>query len=86
MKTEYNDLSIGELIPLMEDLISKGFEVFVKWTCEVCGERVTTNEPNCFFTKGYNHEEKADGSPCGHISFPKKFGLLVMIGIGVKEK
>lgn len=85
MKTEYNDLSIKELIPLMKDLISKGFEVFVKWTCP-CGERITTDEPNCFFTKGFLHTKKANGNKCGIKSFPTKFGLLVIIGIGVKEK
>jgi hypothetical protein len=78
MKNEYNDLPTEEIIGMMQDLSSKGFACFVKWVCEACGERVTCNEPNIFFTEGYTHEEKGDGSPCGHTSFPDKFGLMVM--------
>jgi hypothetical protein len=68
----YTDMNEKDLLELMEELISKGFIVFVKWTCENCSERATCNEPNAFFTKGFLHED------CSHISYPKKFGLLAI--------
>jgi len=79
------DLSITEIAEMMNYAIEKGWECFIKWECECCGDRVTCNTPNSVFTEGYLHED------CGHTSFPDKFGLMVMKSIGgenqhVKEK
>ena len=78
MKTKYRDLPTEEIIEMMKDMIDKGFQCFIKWTCENCGERVTSNTPNVFFTQGYLHED------CSHVSFPEKFGLMVMTKIQSK--
>jgi hypothetical protein len=69
---QYNDLPVEEIIPMMEDLINKGFTCYIKWLCEGCGERVTSDTPNSFFTEGYTCEE------CGETSYPTKYGLLVI--------
>jgi len=80
------EYSEKELLKSMEDLISKGFVVFVKWTCEKCLERATCDTPNAFYTQGFTHTKKSDGSICGHTSFPKKFGIVIMKGIVTGSK
>jgi len=70
---EYNDLSQRKIIEKMKKFIDQGWLCFIKWTCDKCGERVTCNTPNAFFTEGYTHEE------CGHTSYPKKFGLMIIL-------
>ena len=75
---EHNDIDVFQLAVEMEQLVRRGFLVFVKWDCEKCGERVTCEQPNKIFTEGYTHTEKKDGTPCGHTSFPAKFGMMVM--------
>ncbi len=47
--------------------------LFVKWTCEGCGDRATSNEPNAIHLLGYEH------AACGSISHPKKFGVVAAI-------
>ena len=79
MKNEYNDLPTNEILKMMKDMIEKGFSCYIKWVCEKCGERVTSNTPNAFFTEGYFHED------CGHTSFPDEFGLMVMGVVGGQE-
>lgn len=78
---KHKDLETSELLKEMEKKIKEGFTCFVKWTCEKCNERVTCTTPNAFFTKGFCHQEKSDGSPCGFVSYPKKFGLAIMIAV-----
>ena len=50
-----------------------GSAFYQKWTCGKCGERVTGGTPNKLFTQGH-HEEKADGSWCGHVTDIRKTG------------
>lgn len=69
------DLSVGELIPRMEKLINQGFQVFVKFNCQYCGSRQTSDTPNTFFTEGYYCEE------CGRLSKPETFGFAIIGGI-----
>jgi len=75
MTNKIKDVSKDEILSQMKKCIDTGWTCFVKWTCEKCGERVTCNTPNAFFTEGYIHED------CGHISFPNKFGLVIIKGI-----
>lgn len=80
---EYN---FEQLKKAMEDLISRGFTCYVKWTCEGCGERVTCTTSNAIFTEGYEHTEKKDGSECGFVTYPEKYGLVIMKAMGeIKE-
>jgi len=71
MIDKYKDLPQEEITDMMNDVIGKGFTCYIKWTCENCGERATSNTPNTFFTEGYIHED------CGHTTYPTKFGLVV---------
>jgi ribosomal protein L37E len=74
---KHNDLEIPELLIQMNKMISQGWNVYIKWQCEACHERVTCETPNTFFKEGFVHTEKADGTSCGHTSFPKKFGMMI---------
>ena len=78
---KFNDLPEEKAIEMAQRMVSKGWNVRVKWTCERCGEIVTCNTPNAFFTEGYIHED------CGHKSFPKELGLIIekKIERGVKN-
>lgn len=64
---KYNDHPIDECAKVADRLIAAGCDVYQKWTCGKCGERVTANNANHWTEQGH-HEEKADGSPCGHIT------------------
>lgn len=69
-------------IRMMDEVAGKGGKAWIKWTCPKCGERVTANEPNTFHTRGYAHEAKRDGSPCGAVYTGDMFGLLVAYPVG----
>lgn len=75
---EINDMSKEVLLDLMEELIAEDWVVYVKWNCEKCLERATSDTPNAFFTEGFFHSVKSDGERCGKISHPNKFGLMIM--------
>ena len=36
------------------------------------------NEPNRFCVEGYVHEEKKDGTPCGHLYTGDLYGYLLI--------
>lgn len=74
--TEHSDMEKEKLLPIMNAWLSKGYDVYVKWTCPQCGERAAANEPNTFNDGGYIHEEKLDGSPCGVLYHGPVYGLL----------
>jgi len=90
IKKEYKDVSKKEAIKIMERISQKGNLGYIKWDCELCHERVTNIEPNVFNEGGYQHTEKSDGTNCGHLSFPKKFGVFEIMKVlqereGVKQ-
>lgn len=64
------DYAIDVIIKAMDEMIEKGFDVYVKWTCDKCGERCTSNIPNVYNTGGYIHEEREDGTVCGYLTYP----------------
>lgn len=72
------DLPIAELLPVMDRLLGQGADCYLKWDCPRCGERVTANDPNTFHTRGYAHEEKRDGSPCGGVYDGTRFGFIAV--------
>ena len=73
---EPKDVSPEQLVKDMERLISQGFDVFIKFTCNHCGSRQTCPSSNVLFTEGYTCEE------CKKVSYPKKFGMMAMAGMG----
>jgi len=70
------DRSQVEIVELMDRLIGEGWDCFIKWTCEKCSERCSSNKPNTFNEGGYLHEE------CGHLSHPKGYGLMTTRSLG----
>lgn len=68
------DISEAELIKRMKTVITQGGKVWVKFTCQHCGARQTSETPNTFHRGGYTCEE------CGKLSHPKGYGMLVMLG------
>ena len=79
MPNEHNALPTSELLPMMDKLIEQGFNVFVKWTCPNCGERVTSLDANTFHTAGYMHDE------CGHLYTGDEFGIMLHLDFGGKD-
>ncbi len=53
-------------------LENDGVNVFQKFTCEACKNRLTIEEPNTFYTSG-----KCDA--CGHVTDIKKNGCNFMV-------
>ena len=70
------DITLEELIPMCEDVLNKGGTFWVKFNCDHCGVRQTSDTPNKIHTSGYSCEE------CGKITVPKLWGLLVAFVTG----
>ena len=66
------DKDIEELLPTIRELIRGGAMVWLKWTCPKCGDRVTANKENTYYTGGYTHED------CGETYYGTMFGMLVL--------
>jgi hypothetical protein len=71
-KKDFKDLPKAELLVRMQELINAGWTVFVKFTCLHCGSRQTSDTPNKLHLGGYTCEE------CGKVSYPIRYGLLIM--------
>lgn len=69
-----NDIHVTELVQQMESILtaSPHAQLFVKWTCPQCGERVISDDANVFHAGGYRHEE------CGCLYTGEWFGLLAV--------
>lgn len=67
------DYPIAEVLANMERLIASGHECYVKFTCEKCGSRQTSDEPNVYHPTGYTCEE------CGHLTVPKGINFLAIL-------
>ena len=76
--SEYKDFPWDECWAACERIIADGSDIYQKWTCEKCGERVMANQKNTWTEHGH-HEEKLDGSPCGHITDIRKRGCNYMV-------
>lgn len=46
--TDFHDAPLEQLAESANKIIADGGLVFQKWTCESCGERVTSTTPNVF--------------------------------------
>lgn len=79
------DKPLEEIIKMVESIAEKGGSAFIKWTCPKCGERVICAEANTTYEKGYQHEERGDGTPCGGLYTGNKFGLLAISQTELKE-
>lgn len=66
------DKTIEELRGFMEEIMNAGGNVWIKWTCPKCGDRVTANEANTVYMQGYKHED------CGEVYRGDTYGLFVV--------
>jgi len=66
----YEDLPLAQLAEMANKLIEKGHLVFMKFTCEKCGARLTFEEPNTFYKEGSCDQ-------CGHVTEIKHGGFMV---------
>ena len=78
--TKYHDYPIEECAAALEQILHDEPQTtfFQKWTCGKCGERVVGSNANKLFTEGL-HDEKDDGSPCGHVTDIRKTGCNYML-------
>jgi hypothetical protein len=83
-KQKYNDHPIDECAKAAEKLIRAGCDVYQKWTCGKCGERVMANLANHWTEQGH-HEEKSDGNPCGYITDLRVTGCNYMVHASTPE-
>ena len=87
---EHNDLAIPELIPTIENLISKGCIIHLKFTCEKCGARITADEPNSLnvLYPDVPYDEMVGDyfCECGYRNQVKKFGFMLITGIKGGDK
>lgn len=68
-----SDLSYQVATLLLHPEVANGTQVYIKWTCPSCGERVTSDDPmqlaqtgQLIWRPGYQHTTRDDGTPCGH--------------------
>lgn len=77
------DIPWKDLIARMEELAKEGHQVFLKWTCEKCKQRVMAEKPNQVST-----QMKHDEPECGHITDVTKTGggfVLVMRDLSLEN-
>ena len=70
------DFPINECRARADVAIGRGFTIYQKFTCAQCGNRLTMDVPNAFFTTG-------GCDRCGHVTDIVVCGFSAVIGIGV---
>lgn len=65
------DFPYREIAKAMPQRIADGFDFYMKWTCEGCGQRLTSSEPNVMFEEGC--------CDCGHVTNIKKRGCNYLL-------
>jgi hypothetical protein len=76
----FSDKPITDMMDEINKWIEKGAEVYMKWTCPGCGERVASETANVHHTRGYRHGEKANGEFCGELYTGALFGYMLVLG------
>lgn len=61
------DYPFEECAKSAQELMRRGWTIHQKFTCEKCGQRLTIEEPNVFYTKG-------SCDKCGHVTDIKAKG------------
>lgn len=80
------DIDLNTVADRAKEILDRGGAFYQKWTCRGCGERVDGTVMNRLFIYG-EHQEKADGSPCGFITDLRKHGcgFTAILGRGVQR-
>ena len=61
-----------DVVKTVQEQIAQGHLCFQKFTCAGCGQRLTIDEPNLFYTSG-------SCDRCGHITDIKKTGCNMVL-------
>jgi hypothetical protein len=72
------DLPRDEIQAKMNEAKERGWTVYIKITCQNCGERIVAAEPFVIPDECVHKE-------CGHVNRPKEFGMLLMRAFPRKE-
>lgn len=67
------DKPIDQILQIMDEQVRVGNTVYFKYTCEGCGERVVSDQPNSYHLEGYT-------CSCGHLTKPTVGGILWVSG------
>lgn len=77
MATEpaHKDLDYQQATIALLPLVREGVQVYLKWTCSRCKERVLSDDPMTFdhdtqqliWHAAYRHTHRDDGTPCGQL-------------------
>lgn len=73
-----SDHPFEEVINKANELIKQGHTLYQKWTCDACQDRVTTTEPNTFYTSGRHEDCKVDNMKVTDIRGKGCNYLLIM--------
>ena len=80
MKKDARDLPFVEIADQMQRHMLDGWDVFQKFTCANCGQRLTMAEPNMMWKEG-------DCDQCGHVTDIVKQGCgYSVVTPGVYER
>ncbi len=69
---KYNDYPLEEIGEAVEGHLAAGHDVYQKFSCEECGNRLTMEESGIFYEQG-----KCD--KCGHVTDLTKTGCNYMV-------
>lgn len=75
-----DDLPVEEILEKAQEIIDRGGIVLFKFTCEYCGSRQTSAEPNTFHSAGYYCDE------CKELCRPKKYGTMAIFAEGISNE
>jgi hypothetical protein len=73
-----SDHPLSEIIKSVNEVIAKGGVTFQKFTCQGCGNRLTIEEPNKFYTSG-----TCDN--CGTLTDIEKHGCNFVVIYGQRD-
>ncbi len=72
MMSDCHDYPLEEICEAVLEHIKRGATAYQKFSCEKCGERLTIEEPNKFYTEG--HCDK-----CDHVTDLTKHGCNYLL-------
>jgi hypothetical protein len=73
-----NDYPLEDVLKDADNAIEAGATIFQKFTCCKCGQRLTMDVPNTFYTQG-------SCDKCGELTDLQKTGCNFMAVIGTKK-
>lgn len=78
MTVKYNDYPFGDVCKTARKLVLDGHDVYQKFSCSNCGQRLTMDIPNHFYETG-------GCDKCGHITDIKTQGCNYLLHARLKS-